>query len=214
MDTDKSKSVIYPLFATPIMVCGDQYNTNVDELNYIKNLNNVHHDHSFITPGNENRRTTNSNILESFELSTVKQFCLKWLNFYVHEFLFITKSTEFYITQSWCNYNSTGDIHGAHTHSNSLISGVLYIQGKDTPTIFYRENEMFPLKFNYESRDMNNCEAYVMDAEVGKLFIFPSSIKHSAAENKTDTERISLAFNTWATGEFGAEKNSNWLKLK
>jgi len=61
---------------------------------------------------------------------------------------------------------------------------------------------------------MNNCEAYVMDAEVGKLFIFPSNIKHSAAENKTDTERISLAFNTWATGEFGAEKNSNWLKLK
>ena len=85
MDTDKSKSVIYPLFATPIMVCGDQYNTNVDELNYIKSLNNVHHDHSFITPGNENRRTTNSNILESFELSTVKQFCLKFMfmNFYL-----------------------------------------------------------------------------------------------------------------------------------
>ena len=213
MDTNEPKSVIYPLFANPLMVCGDQYNTNEDELNYIKNLNNLHHPHSFITPGNENKRTIDSDILESLELSTLKQFCLKWLNFYAHEFLFITKSTEFYITQSWCNYNATGDIHGRHMHTNSLISGVFYIQGENTPTVFYREKEMFPLKFNYEDYDLNNCEAYVMDAEVGKLFLFPSTMKHSAVENKTNTERISLAFNTWATGEFGTEVNSNWFKL-
>ena len=40
---------------------------------------------------------------------------------------------------------------------------------------------MFPLKFNYESRDMNNCEAYVMDAEVGKLFIFPKILSDKSA---------------------------------
>ena len=53
-----------------------------------------------------------------------------------------------------------------------------------------------------------------MDAEVGRLFLFPSKIRHAAVENKTDTERISIAFNTYATGEFGRETNSNWLKLK
>ena len=99
-------------------------------------------------------------------------------------------------------------------HSNSLISGVFYVQGQNTPTVFYREAEMFPLKFNYESYDLNNCEAYAMDAEVGRLFLFPSKIRHAAVENKTDTERISIAFNTYATGEFGRETNSNWLKLK
>ena len=178
------------------------------ELGFVKDQKN------YCTKNDGNIYTIDNYILNKPELKKIKKFLDECCKDYLKTVICPQNNVEIYITQSWCNYNSTGDIHGAHTHSNSLISGVLYIQGKDTPTIFYRENEMFPLKFNYESRDMNNCEAYVMDAEVGKLFIFPSNIKHSAAENKTDTERISLAFNTWATGEFGAEKNSNWLKLK
>ena len=211
MDINKQKSAIYPLFATPVMVCGEEYKVNEDELNYIKNLKS----NSFIASGNENRRTKSSDVLEYFELSSLKQFCLKWINFYAFEFLNIKRnSVDFYITQYWCNFNSKGDVHGAHMHSNSLISGVFYVQGQNTPTVFYREAEMFPLKFNYESYDLNNCEAYAMDAEVGRLFLFPSKIRHAAVENKTDTERISIAFNTYATGEFGRETNSNWLKLK
>jgi uncharacterized protein (TIGR02466 family) len=207
MDRDKPKSAIYPLFATPLMYSGEQYKINVNELEYIKSLKTR-------SPYNkENKRTKSSDVLESLELSTLKQFCLKWISFYAHEFLTITKSTEFYITQSWCNFASKGDMHKAHMHSNSLISGVFYIRGENTPLVFHREKDMFALKFNYDKWDMNNCEAYVMEMEAGKLFIFPSSIKHSVFENDTDTERISLAFNTWASGEFGIEENSNWLKL-
>ena len=207
MDTNKSKSVVYSLFSIPLMICEEKYNFNESVLEYIQNLK------SNYTTGNKNKRTVDSNILESFELSTLKQFCLKWINFYAHEFLSITDSTKFYITQSWCNYADKGDSHVAHMHSNSLISGVFYIQGENTPIVFHRKENMFPLAFNYKTYDLNNCEAYGVDMEVGKLFLFPSTLRHSVFENDTNTERISLSFNTFATGEFGMEVNSNWLKL-
>ena len=84
MDTNKSKSVVYSLFSTPLMISEEEYNLDEKELECIQNLK------SNYTTGNENKRTVDSNILESFELSTLKQFCLKWINFYAHEFLSIT----------------------------------------------------------------------------------------------------------------------------
>ena len=67
MDINKQKSAIYPLFATPVMVCGEEYKVNEDELNYIKNLKS----NSFIASGNENRRTKSSDVLEYFDLSSL-----------------------------------------------------------------------------------------------------------------------------------------------
>ncbi len=206
MNTDKPKSIIYPLFAIPLMVSEEEYNLNISELEYIKNLRSTR------TTDDENRRTIESEILESPELSSLKAFILKWINFYAHEFLFITKSTEFYLTQSWCNYSVKGDTHKAHMHSNSLISGVFYIQGESTPIVFHRAESMFSLIFDQVSYD-NFYDAYKVDMQIGKIFLFPSTLRHSVVENKTNTERISLAFNTFATGKFGAKVDSNWLKL-
>ena len=212
MNTDKPKSLIYSLFSIPLMVSEEEYNLNISELEYIKNLKSIR------TNDDENRRSVESEILESFELSSLKQFCLKWVNFYAHEFLSITKSTEFYLTQSWCNYldgpgyRDKGDTHQAHMHTNSLISGVFFIQGDKTPIVFHRAESMFPLGFNQVSYD-NYYDAYAVDMKVGKLFLFPSTLRHSVAENETNTKRISLAFNTFATGKFGARVDGTWLKL-
>ena len=97
---------------------------------------------------------------------------------FVDSYLRIDDSNfEWYMLNSWVVEHEPNDYAHMHSHANSLISGVFYVQGQNTPTVFYREAEMFPLKFNYESYDLNipNCTYKLIDVNPSENDYFYST---------------------------------------
>ena len=59
-----------------------------------------------------------------------------------------------------------------------------------------------------------NTQGTKISVKEGDLLLFPSWIPHFVNRNETkDTERISLSFNTFPTGEMGNYEYGNHLKL-
>jgi len=204
MKNKKDNYTIFPLFSVPLVTPQEKYPFNKRELNYIKKLKKSKNAY--------NRVSINNYVLKVPEFNSIKKYLQKWLDIYAYEFLKI-KDIEFYITQSWCNYNATYDKHHTHTHPNSLISGVFYIQGDHTPIVFTRGKSLLPFLVNHKSFDMYNARTYWVNMEAGQLFLFPSTLIHSVKENKSKIKRISLSFNTFAKGTFGELSDLDCLKL-
>ena len=151
-------------------------------------------------------RSENSYILECKELLGLKKFIEKHIDYYAHELLKVSRKHQFYITQSWVNFNRKGETHHAHHHSNSLISGVFYVAGDDCPINFSNAGyHIFGRGFDVEIAESNlyNAKGWRVPNENFKLILFPSYVKHFVEPNESDTPRISLSMNTFIKGSIG-----------
>ena len=152
------------------------------------------------------------------KLKKIKEFCEEHIKNYVKELLKPTNELNFYITQSWINLIKPGSSHHPHYHPNSILSGVFYIQSVENDLILFRDpNEQLKKRMDLGNISENNLyNSSVGAASVAKneLVIFPSWLEHSVPINKNaTTDRISLAFNTFATGIFGTKKSFHELIL-
>ncbi len=75
----------------------------------------------------------------------------------------------------WTNFAYKGDDNPVHTHSGN-ISGVIYVQNFEHPTIFPNHNTQ------YEGKN-------------GTMILFPSQTPHCVEPQKINKERITIAFN-------------------
>jgi uncharacterized protein (TIGR02466 family) len=108
-------------------------------------------------------------------------------------------SVKFKIGMPWINLNQNNNITKPHFHSNSLLSGVLYIKAKNSGPIAF----MHPVAAQQYVMDSDIIDQYnkftSVDVSVipepGKLIIFPSWLVHYVQNNLDDTDRISIAFN-------------------
>lgn len=118
------------------------------------------------------------------------------------------------ITQSWLNYTKPGEFHHKHVHSNSFVSGVLYLKAaKERDRIyFYREGYQH-IRLPTDNFNVYNSPSWWLPVETGNLMLFPSSLMHSV-ETVQDDERISLAFNTFPVGYVGLERELTGLHLR
>jgi len=119
-----------------------------------------------------------------------------------------------YITQSWLNYTKKNQYHHKHTHPNSLVSGVFYVnchQEHDKIKFFNYDHKMIKL----EVKDWNvwNSESWSFPVKTGDIVLFPSSLIHMVETKQGDNTRISLAFNIFIKGNIGDKKNSTELML-
>lgn len=82
----------------------------------------------------------------------------------------------------WFNLAQPGEETGLHDHASlSILSGVVYLVcEEDSGNLFFRMDG---------EDDLEICP------EVGKIVLFDPSIRHGARENRSGSERISLAFN-------------------
>ena len=124
----------------------------------------------------------------------------------------VKKDIEIYITQSWINFNQKNTSHHRHKHINSIISSVIFIKGETCPITFYNsERNLFGNLLSFEDFTVpneNNTSQVYFNNKNGRLFLFPSTLMHSVARNKSDVERISLSFNTFIKGQLGGGQNS------
>ena len=84
------------------------------------------------------------------------------------------------IVDAWMNINGPGHSNRWHRHHGDDISAVLYVQ---TPT------NSGKIEFRVDRKN------YSIDPAVGKMIVFPGDYMHCVHENKSQENRISLAFN-------------------
>jgi uncharacterized protein (TIGR02466 family) len=202
---------MFPLFAVPL------YRENIghDFSEIVKNLNYER------MPSENGSYSSDKMILESNVFFDLKSSIANSVHQFVYECLSIKKNFDFQIENSWINLHYPGDYAGSHRHSNSLISGIYYIDVNENsgPIIFEKDKSFYNLftdtleiEFNDENLNIFNLEAWSFVPKKGDLFLFPSLLYHHTGINNSESNRYSLAFNVFPRGIFGKSINSLIIK--
>lgn len=145
--------------------------------------------------------------LSAFLKGQVEQFASRELR-YRHD--------SFRLTQSWISTKAPGQHHAVHTHSNSVISGVLFFGTADekTPAIcFHKPVGTINAPYIYLDSDNSlegsrfSVDRHHVDFLPGMLVLFPSYLHHSVPLNQSRSIRYSLAFNAVPATGFGRSDN-------
>jgi uncharacterized protein (TIGR02466 family) len=202
---------IHSLFPIPVGI------TDVSNVLNDEHIRYAHECSKFYTINHGNTTSVNSYVLDSPNMYDLKQALLQSVNDYISKVIHPLRdgSIDCYITQSWFNYTNTGQFHHSHSHPNSFVSGVLYLNAdmeKDTITFRNQIQSNFCLQIDGHPNDFNSKEVFFKN-KVGNVIIFPSSLQHSVNHTTSEQTRISLAFNTFLRGYIGDDRTLTGLCL-
>ena len=144
------------------------------------------------------------------QLPDLKEEIYKNVILFTEKYLHIT-DTNFYFTNSWVVKHYSNDWAQLHNHTNSLLSGVYYLETeKNSGDICFESfnNNVFPnaVSPNYREYNYTTGTQIKMRVDVGKLLLFPSHLLHKVLSNKTSKIRYSLSFNLFCKGNFGRDE--------
>ena len=125
------------------------------------------------------------------------------LNYYKLKF-----DGNFFVHRSWVLENEPGHESRAHTHPNSVLSGVLYLDTPkgsgdtqfDKPEGYHNWINTDTIRFMAHEWNESNCDDWHITPYVGGMLIFPSQLKHSVHINATKKSRWSLSFDCFIEG--------------
>jgi uncharacterized protein (TIGR02466 family) len=97
---------------------------------------------------------------------------------------------------SWLNVFDKEIMEQEHTHYKSIISGSYYVSSDNTSNSgnFYIPDQIPQRELNHALYNLNHNITQI-DPIMGNMIIFESWVRHGVFPNKTDTTRISIAFN-------------------
>jgi uncharacterized protein (TIGR02466 family) len=111
----------------------------------------------------------------------------------------------------WFNINGYKNYNHAHLHPGSCFSGVYYVKAEEyaggitfmTPiTPYYYTIPYDAIDIESVTPDKPNRylgSGWLESSEVGKILLFPSWLMHLTQPNLSNSDRISIAFNTRLT---------------
>lgn len=196
------------LFATPVFV-SDEYPISPLEASVVGKQ-------SWRSNVGGNKTSIDSYVLNRPELAGLKAFLQSQVDLFGHQILKVKAKCVFYITQSWVNVNEKGTQHHLHAHQNSIISGVFYLDGDNSPIVFQRpasHNLFGNVHLDFEELTLLNAGEFKFPARRNRAMLFPSTTSHRVTENTSDTPRVSLAFNTFVRGHLGSDDELTELPL-
>lgn len=129
-------------------------------------------------------------------------------NFY-YNFLQYDDNTYPSMSSSWLVQSKPNQQSTRHVHGNSIFSGVFYIRVPQ-----YSGNLIFTLTTNDDRNitsimepqikveNQYNKRVYQLQPENNMLVLFPSNLSHEVEINRSNEDRISLAFNYFLKGEY------------
>jgi uncharacterized protein (TIGR02466 family) len=202
------QSDIMGIFPTPIYSSKLNRHLSKEELSFInKTKLNV-----YINEGNTT--SNDKNILENEVFKNLKDDLYLRVKDYFDKIISSSNNITPYITQSWLNYTETNQYHHKHTHSNSLVSGVFYINCQEEYDRIKFFNEKYKaIVLDVENYNLYNSETWWLPVKTGDIILFPSSLTHMVETKQGNNTRISLAFNVFVKGNIGNVKNLTYLKL-
>ena len=202
---------IHGLFPVPIMLCELGRNLTKKEHSKITEFC------SNTTENVSNRTSKNSYVLEDKALSNLHDDIQLLINEYVKEIINPINNINPYITQSWLNITKAGEYHHKHSHANSYISGVFYIEAdehNDAIKFFKPCNQYQQIKLEPKDWNLYNSDSWWFSVKKGLIVLFPSYLEHMVEIKQGNNKRISLAFNTFIKGNLGSKKDLTELILK
>ena len=201
---------IIPLFSVPLyrstMTISDDVKRSARDLEY-----------SRIDAGN-GYQSVNTRVLDTPEFKYIKSEILSQVDFFSRQ-LCVSPSVTFKLTNSWVMRHDRGDWAQEHSHTNSLLSGIVYLDtdGTTGDINFNSRSNIFPAAIDIEFSGYNiyNSKGWTITPHSGDVLIFPSTLLHSVSENTCNNGRYCLSFNMFVDGELGMVKDSiNRLSVK
>jgi uncharacterized protein (TIGR02466 family) len=116
-------------------------------------------------------------------------------------FLNVKQEKKLVLTNFWYNVHQKGSYNAPHTHPGSFLSAVYYVKAESGSgdIIFTNPNSLICFFWSslLEKKENETVPhgSVSYKAESGKLIIFPAWLEHEVEENKSDANRISIAFN-------------------
>lgn len=108
---------------------------------------------------------------------------------------------EFFLTESWINISEKGGYQKVHNHSNSIISGVLYLKSKpEHPPLIFKKQKMefepfISLTEHYKTGNPNTAHTLGFPCTQDTMLVFNSHLYHGHDASVIEEERIGLAWN-------------------
>ena len=163
-----------------------------------------------------NKTSIDTQILDNDIFKNIKKYCEDALNSFYKEVYLpeLNSNIKIYITQSWLNYTYKNEFHHMHSHPNSFISGVLYIDAdKNFDMITFTKPEHIYYDFDISSANDFNTNEVFFRVNTGDIVLFPSNLHHRVPNTTNPNKRISLAFNSFIKGNIGKKMSLNYLQL-
>lgn len=205
-------SVVFPLFSTPLYY----EKLDVDLFRTITNVKKLDYEESSGAWISKNQF-----IFDNTSFFEVKDYVETELKKYIHSELEVSEQLKLTHTSSWVCKHLKGNKSQQHLHSNSMFSGILYLQcdeksggvefatSPSTPT--YCTSTINLQSFIKDSNVLNS-RIWYKKPEPGDLFLFPSHLLHKVEASESDEERYCIAFNYVLTGEYNV--SSGYLNFK
>ena len=201
-------TIINNLFPTPVLAAELGRPFTKKEINFVKNTFNK------CRKNEGNLLSLDNFILNNKELKNIKKFIESQCKYYLENIICPNNDIELYITISWLNYTLKNGFHHAHTHQNSVISGVFYFDvDEKTDSILFLKNEYNQIDTSPKNFNSWNSKTWWLPIKNGQLLMFPSNLNHAVQTKKTDGTRISLSFNTFLKGELGSIAKTTHLNI-
>jgi uncharacterized protein (TIGR02466 family) len=163
-------------------------------------------------PNVTNFRSANTHVLDAPEMAPIRSIVVDHVNEFGRKVISAHPKHSFFITQSWVNFTQPGQSHFRHMHTNSLISGSLYIYvKKEVDSISFYRNSPAQILVTDDQSNPYNTPIHRVSVDVGDLVLFPSSLLHDVEPTSGGHIRVSLAFNAFIKGELGSEERLNRL---
>ena len=108
---------------------------------------------------------------------------------------------EFFITDSWLNISAKGGYQKIHNHSNSIISGTLYLKSEDDhPPLTFKKQKMefepfISLAEHYRMGNPNTAHELSFPCTQDTMLVFNSYLYHGHDASQIESERVGLAWN-------------------
>jgi len=200
---------VVPLFSTPLFI--HEQEVTSDDFEFIKNTNHmdINYKESHFKSDGAGTTSAGSYLLNHSEMSSLKAKILNSVKEYAHGVMQVGEEVEFYITRSWSTIHKEGDYAFPHSHANSLLSGVMYINvPKDDESLVEfmapSNHTLFPLlQPRLKEHNIWNHRIFCFKPETGNIIIFPSNLVHSTTPMTSSTSlRYIVGFDIFVRGEF------------
>jgi uncharacterized protein (TIGR02466 family) len=163
-----------------------------------------------------NKLSIDSYVLENKYLKNFKNQLLFFVKDYIFNVMKYQSTIKPYVTQSWFNITNNNEYHHKHSHPNSFISGVFYLNADfnyDKIHTYKPLTKTHSLDPTLQEINYYNSSEWIFSVGTYDLILFPSYLEHRVDFKQGDNTRISLAFNTWLKGDIGDKDKLALLKL-
>ena len=180
---------IFSLFPTPICSV-DDFITEEERKDLYKNIKQIEHSPHGALEGNAKSTHGKDNIILNEKILDKLQYSI--LNFATEYGL----EGDVSIGKIWSSIQNKGSILKEHTHPDSVLSGVIYVNVNDDSKLYIHNPNPFIMFTQLKNNNNFNYQYYWLKVTNCQLIMFPSWLKHGKNNevNQMD-DRVIISFN-------------------